>query len=52
MQKNCFELLKTSAKSKARLGKIKTGHGEITTPIFMPAGTKSSIKRISTRDMD
>ena len=52
MQKNCFELLKTSAKSKARLGKIKTGHGEITTPIFMPVGTQASVKGLTPRDLD
>ena len=52
MQKNCFELLKTSAKSKARLGKIKTGHGEITTPIFLPVGTQASVKGLTPRDLD
>ena len=52
MQKNCFELLKTSAKSKARLGKIKTGHGEITTPIFMPVGTQASVKGLTPRNLD
>ena len=29
MEKNRFELLKTSSKSKARLGKIYTSHGQI-----------------------
>ncbi len=44
-----FELLKTDAKSKARLGKITTDHGVINTPIFMPVGTQGSVKAISQR---
>ena len=52
MQKNRFELLKTSSRSKARLGKIITGHGEITTPIFMPVGTQATGKGLTPRDLD
>lgn len=52
MQKNRFELLKTSSRSKARLGKIITGHGEITTPIFMPVGTQATVKGLTPRDLD
>lgn len=52
MQKNRFELLKTSAKSKARLGKIHTGHGVVTTPIFMPVGTQATVKALTPRDLD
>lgn len=52
MQPNRFELIKTSDKSKARLGKIYTGHGEITTPIFMPVGTEASVKGLTPRDLD
>jgi queuine tRNA-ribosyltransferase len=48
---NRFELLKTSAKSKARLGKITTDHGVITTPIFMPVGTAASVKGVTPRDL-
>lgn len=51
MQKNRFELLKTSARSKARLGKIYTGHGVITTPIFMPVGTQATVKALTPRDL-
>lgn len=52
MEKNRFELLKTSSKSKARLGKIHTAHGVITTPIFMPVGTQASVKGLTPRDLD
>lgn len=51
MNQNPFELLKTSKKSKARLGKITTAHGVINTPIFMPVGTAATVKGISSRDL-
>ena len=46
-----FTLLKTSEKSKARLGCLKTAHGEIPTPIFMPVGTTASVKAVPPRDL-
>lgn len=46
-----FTLLKTSDKSKARIGCLKTAHGEIPTPIFMPVGTAASVKAIPPRDL-
>ena len=51
MNNNPFELLKTSDKSKARRGRIRTAHGDIETPIFMPVGTLASVKGLSTRDL-
>lgn len=39
-----FNLEATSG--KARAGTIKTAHGEIETPIFMPVGTRASVKSI------
>jgi len=51
MNQNPFELIKTSSKSKARLGKITTAHGTITTPIFMPVGTEATVKGITSRDI-
>lgn len=41
-----FELQKNCPASKARLGKLNTGHGEIPTPVFMPVGTVGSVKAI------
>ncbi len=46
-----FELIKNLEGSRARAGKIKTAHGEIETPIFMPVGTAGSVKGIHTRDL-
>jgi queuine tRNA-ribosyltransferase len=42
-----FELVNTDAGSAARAGLIRTGHGEIPTPIFMPVGTAGSVKAVS-----
>jgi queuine tRNA-ribosyltransferase len=46
-----FELEHTDTLSKARAGKISTGHGEILTPIFMPVGTAGSVKAITQRQL-
>lgn len=39
-----FEIIKKSKKSLARIGKIKTPHGEIITPAFLPVATLGVIK--------
>lgn len=46
-----FTLNKKSDKSKARLGILKTDHGEIKTPFFMPVATQATVKQISAEDM-
>lgn len=46
-----FELLKKDSKTKARLGKIITDHGEIETPIFMPVGTKATVKTMTPEEL-
>jgi len=42
-----FKVFHRSKKSKARLGKIKTDHGAIKTPAFVPCATKGTIKSLS-----
>jgi queuine tRNA-ribosyltransferase len=37
--------------SKARTGLIKTDHGDIQTPIFMPVGTAGSVKAVHQREL-
>lgn len=37
-----FELLATEG--KARAGRLTTAHGDIQTPVFMPVGTKATVK--------
>lgn len=46
-----FELIKESSECKARLGKIHTNHGEIETPIFMPVGTKATVKTMTPEEL-
>lgn len=48
---NYFEVLHKDKHSSARLGKLKTYHGEITTPVFMPVGTQASVKTLSPHDL-
>lgn len=45
--KTFYKVLHKSAKSEARLGEIKTTHGVIKTPAFIPAATKGTIKSLS-----
>jgi queuine tRNA-ribosyltransferase len=46
-----FTLNAQDPKSKARAGVIKTDHGEIETPIFMPVGTAGSVKAVHQREL-
>ncbi|MEK7684971.1 MAG: tRNA guanosine(34) transglycosylase Tgt, partial [Verrucomicrobiota bacterium] len=46
-----FALLKTDPSSRARLGLLKTAHGAIDTPMFMPVGTQASIKALDPREL-
>jgi len=46
-----FELLKTDPSSKARLGRLKTAHGVVDTPVFMSVGTQGSVKAIDPREL-
>jgi queuine tRNA-ribosyltransferase len=50
MTKNIFELLYQD--SDARAGKLTLGHGEVETPIFMPVGTRASVKTLDGRDLE
>ncbi len=42
-----FKILKKSKKSRARLGIIKTKHGVIHTPAFVPVATQAAIKGLT-----
>src|SRR5216117_3876930 len=48
---NDFELLASDQHSKARRGRLKTAHGLIDTPAFMPVGTQGSVKGVSPREL-
>src|SRR5947199_279913 len=46
-----FEVRATDRSTKARSGRLKTGHGLIETPAFMPVGTHGSVKAVSSREL-
>ncbi len=46
-----FELIKKDPFSKARLGKIETNHGSISTPAFLPVGTQGTIKSLTPEEL-
>ena len=46
-----FELTATDQNTKARRGRLKTAHGLIETPAFMPVGTQGSVKAVSPREL-
>src|SRR5215213_5861652 len=39
-----FQLEAQAAGSRARAGRFRTLHGEVTTPVFMPVGTQATVK--------
>jgi queuine tRNA-ribosyltransferase len=47
-----YEVLGHSTECRARIGKLTTPHGEITTPIFMPVGTLASVKGMSPEEVE
>lgn len=49
---NIFDYKLEYTDGKARAGVFKTEHGLIETPVFMPVGTKASVKWITNEDLD
>jgi len=47
-----FELKATDKNSNARAGVMKTAHGEIETPIFMPVGTAGTVKGVHQHELE
>ncbi len=46
-----FDLQHTDSTTKARTGRLTTGHGDIETPIFMPVGTLGTVKAVQQREL-
>lgn len=42
-----FEVRSTDARRRARLGRLRTPHGDIDTPAFMPVGTRGAVKGLT-----
>ncbi|MFQ5735370.1 MAG: tRNA guanosine(34) transglycosylase Tgt [Thermodesulfobacteriota bacterium] len=46
-----FELIKKDAASGARLGRVTTPHGSFPTPVFMPVGTRATVKGLTPEEL-
>ncbi|GIV54308.1 MAG: queuine tRNA-ribosyltransferase [Candidatus Kapaibacterium sp.] len=46
-----FELVATDAQTKARAGLLRTAHGIVETPVFMPVATQGAIKALDHRTL-
>ena len=47
-----FRVIKSDQRSRARLGEIKTPHGVVQTPVFMPVGTQATVKSMTMRELE
>ena len=47
-----FSIEKRSAKSRARIGIIRTDHGEIETPAFVPVATRANLKTLDSQEIN
>ena len=39
-----YTLIHKDEETEARVGKLHTAHGDVNTPIFMPVGTRGTVK--------
>jgi queuine tRNA-ribosyltransferase len=46
-----FEILLESKENAARVGRLHTPHGEIETPVFMPVGTRATVKSVTPEEL-
>ena len=47
-----YTLIRKSERSFARLGKLETPHGVIPTPVFMPVGTRATVKAMAPWELE
>ena len=47
-----FQILAKDERTAARRGRLRTLHGEIETPIFMPVGTQGTVKGLTPRQIE
>ena len=47
-----YEVVKVCRQSGARIGRFYTPHGVIETPVFMPVGTKATVKSLSPEEVE
>ena len=46
-----FALTATSTETAARCGALRTAHGSVSTPVFMPVGTLGTVKSLTPEDL-
>ena len=46
-----FEVIQEDSSIGARVGLLKTPHGRVETPVFMPVGTQGTVKTLSPKDL-
>ena len=46
-----FTVINKDSGTAARSGVLQTGHGEIPTPVFMPVGTRASVKSVEPEEL-
>ncbi|MBN1787537.1 MAG: tRNA guanosine(34) transglycosylase Tgt [Sedimentisphaerales bacterium] len=46
-----FEITKKDSQSNARMGVLQTAHGPVSTPVFMPVGTRAAVKGIMPKEL-
>lgn len=47
-----FEIRAYDPQTHARMGIVRTAHGEFRTPVFMPVGTQGSVKGLTPHDLE
>jgi queuine tRNA-ribosyltransferase len=48
---NFFKVLKKDSKTSARVGRLSTGRNIVNTPVFMPVGTKGTVKAVTSEQL-
>ncbi len=46
-----FKIQRQDSRTKARAGILKTAHGDVRTPVFMPVGTQATVKAITNQEL-
>jgi queuine tRNA-ribosyltransferase len=47
-----FELIHQDSQTQARAGVLRTAHGSIETPVFMPVGTQATVKTLTPKELE
>jgi queuine tRNA-ribosyltransferase len=48
----CFDIIRSSNDTKARIGTLHTAHGTTSTPVFLPVGSQATVKTLIPEELD